>query len=303
MKKTALLILSALLVLTFASCSSDEQNDLTSSLDGYIAPTYTHTVDIENNDADGTITFAEGAGDTAVIADYVGPYTSHNLVIPEVIEDRTVTSIGDEAFYFCTSLISVTIPDEVESIGDWAFAGCTALKTIVIPSSVTSIGEGAFYGCNSLESIVFEGVALESIGNFAFKDCNTLASISCTASENTNLPSMLNTIGAMAFEGCSELTSVVTPAALTTIGDLAFYNCTGLNAPGALDLSLSVNIPESNADTADEDEEIVGLGKFIFNGIDKENIKTTAGTVVASYVEAMEADEEAATESSATDAE
>ena len=68
----------------------------------------------------------------------------------------SVTSIGEYAFYDCDSLTSVTIGDGVTSIGEGAFAYCYDMTSITIPSSVTSIGEGAFYGCDSLTSAVFE---------------------------------------------------------------------------------------------------------------------------------------------------
>jgi len=56
-----------------------------------------------------------------------------------------VTSIGDRAFYKCTSLTSVTILNNVTSIGGWAFADCSNLTSVTIPASVTSIGKNAFH--------------------------------------------------------------------------------------------------------------------------------------------------------------
>ena len=58
-----------------------------------------------------------------------------------------VRIICDEAFYYCTSLSSLVIPNSVTSIGDRAFCGCRSLTDIVIPDSVTSIGNCAFSGC------------------------------------------------------------------------------------------------------------------------------------------------------------
>ena len=79
-----------------------------------------------------------------------------------------VTSIGDAAFYKCTSLTSITIPGRVTSIGDGAFDSCTSLTSITIPNGVTSIGEAAFYGCNSLTAVTFLGEA-PKIANDAFE--------------------------------------------------------------------------------------------------------------------------------------
>ena len=72
------------------------------------------------------------------------------LIIPSKIDNKTVTSIGDEAFYRCESLSSITIPDSVTSIGEGAFAYCDSLSSITIPDSVASIGESAFDECDSL---------------------------------------------------------------------------------------------------------------------------------------------------------
>ena len=64
---------------------------------------------------------------------------------------NSVTSIGGYAFECCSTMVSMTIPESVKSIGDHAFGFCHGLKSITIPNSVTSIGHGAFYYCSSLE--------------------------------------------------------------------------------------------------------------------------------------------------------
>ena len=85
-----------------------------------------------------------------------------------VIEDG-VTSIGDEAFYYCTGLTSITIPDSVTSIGEEAFYGCTGLTSITIPDSVTSIGENTF-ACTGLTNVSI-GNNVKYIGDQAFSWC------------------------------------------------------------------------------------------------------------------------------------
>lgn len=84
-----------------------------------------------------------------------------NIIIPETVvyNELTyrVTSIGKEAFAFCDSLTSITIPDSVKRIGWKAFLDCESLEEIIIGNSVKGIGRHAFDGCDSLLSIAYQG--------------------------------------------------------------------------------------------------------------------------------------------------
>ena len=95
------------------------------------------------------------AKQATVIAKSSGWY-SGEVVIPESVEfngiSHSVMSIGDHAFYRCSGLTSVTIPNSVTSIGVGAFSGCYRLTSVTIPNSVTSIGSYAFYNCYGLTS-------------------------------------------------------------------------------------------------------------------------------------------------------
>ena len=88
----------------------------------------------------------------------------------------SVTVIGDNAFSDCYGLTSVIIPDSVTYIADYAFVYCEGLTSIIIPNSVTSIGNGAFRYCNSLTSVTI-GRGVTSIGNYAFESCYKLVEV------------------------------------------------------------------------------------------------------------------------------
>ena len=127
---------------------------------------------------------------------------SGDFVIPSTITYKsktfTVTSIGNNAFRYCSSLTSVTIPNSVTSIGESAFEYCRGLTSVLIPNSVTSIG-----GC-------------------AFIDCTGLTSIT--------IPNSVTSIKWDAFNGCSGLTSVVIPKSVKQTGTDVFKDCSNLKS-------------------------------------------------------------------------
>ena len=96
-----------------------------------------------------------------------------NSVIPI---DCSITSIGDYAFYNCTGLTSVIIPDSVTSIGRYTFKSCTGLRSITIGNSVKSIDFNAFNGCTGLTSVIIPD-SVTSIGDSAFGGCSSLQEI------------------------------------------------------------------------------------------------------------------------------
>ena len=127
--------------------------------------------------------------------------------------------IGSYAFYGCSSLKSITIPNSVTSIGDAAFSGCKGLTSVTLGNSVTSIEYSAFYKCSSLTSVTI-GNSVTSIGMYAFKNCSALTSIT--------IPNSVTSIGYQAFYNCSALTSVTIGNSVTSIRDGAFRECSAL---------------------------------------------------------------------------
>lgn len=99
-----------------------------------------------------------------------------SVEIPEEIGGKKVTGIGEKAFYRCSGLTDVAIPDSVTYIGNSAFCGCTGLTDIAIPDGVTSIGEDAFGFCEGLTSVTIPD-SVTSIGTWAFESCSGLTDI------------------------------------------------------------------------------------------------------------------------------
>ena len=185
---------------------------------------------IEHNGINYTVLTAPSGEENGTVE--VGPNldASGNITIPAIItageNTYTVTSIGDDAFCFCSSLTSVDIPDSVTSIGGFAFYYCTGLTSVDIPGSVTSIGGYAFGGCSSLTEVTIPD-SVTSIGIGAFSECPSLTSV--------DIPDSVTSIGNFAFYDCIGLTSVDIPDGVTSIGDGAFFRCSGLT---------SVDIPD-----------------------------------------------------------
>ena len=144
-----------------------------------------------------------------------------NKKIMSYIIPDSVTSIGDGAFFNCSSLSSLVIPNSVVSIGDGAFRGCSSLSSLAIPNSVTSIGDSAFEDCSSLRSLVIAD-SVTSIGDFAFNGCSSLCSLV--------IPDSVVSIGNGAFRGCSSLRGLVIPDSVTSIGFHAFEDCSSLSS-------------------------------------------------------------------------
>ena len=163
--------------------------------------------------------------------------TQSDIVIPREINGISVTSIGSWAFYGCSSLTSVTIPDSVTSIGYGAFRGCSSLMSVTIPDSVTSIGSGAFEGCpikvatlpasaiSSIQKSALETVVITSGTSIPFNEF-----YGCTSLKSVTIPDSVTSISEYAFYGCSSLTSVTIPNSVTSIGYRAFMYCTSLTS-------------------------------------------------------------------------
>lgn len=132
--------------------------------------------------------------------------------------NKAVTKIEDSAFSGCSSLISVSIGNEVVTIGDYAFRDCNNLTSVTLGNSVTTIGIQAFLNCSSLTSIIIPD-SVTTIGGMAFRDSGLT---------NVTIPDNVTTIGNSAFMDCDSLTGVTIGSGVTTIESSAFANCDNL---------------------------------------------------------------------------
>ena len=162
--------------------------------------------------------------------------------ITKVIISNSVTSIGDSAFNNCTNLTSIEIPNSVTSIGNNVFSRCEKLRGISIPDSVTELKDGVFMNCKSLRSVTLPD-SIKRIGKSTFEDCAGLTSVTiphsvveidnrafsgCTSLSHIEIPHGTTKIGRYAFSGCSGLKSVVLSDGVTEIYQMAFRNCKAL---------------------------------------------------------------------------
>ena len=177
--------------------------------------------------------------DTTTSANIHQIYTN---CIQKIEIGANVVRIGDYAFYNCSSLASITIPDGVTSISLQAFRSCYSLVSVTIPDGVTSIENNTFEVCYSLMNIAIPA-GITSIGSYAFRACTSLTSITipngvtnirnstfnlCHALTNITIPDGVISIENDAFNNCQSLTNIAIPDKVTSIGTKAFLSCYSL---------------------------------------------------------------------------
>ena len=215
--------------------------------------------------------YATNSDNTVTITGYYGPDGA--VVIPSTIRGKTVASIGFQAFYGCSNMTGVTIPNSITSIRNGAFVGCSGLTSIMIPNSVTYIGSTAFAICTGLTSITIPN-SVTYLGDSLFLFCDNLTTITVDEGNfayssvagilfNKDQTALLDyppgkvgsyaisncvtRIGVGAFDNCTNLFGITIPNSVTNIGSGAFVTCNGLN---------NVAVPDS----------VTSMGKLAFSG-------------------------------------
>ncbi len=149
--------------------------------------------------------------------------------VPATLKRVTITGgeIPLGAFYNCTYVTDIVLPDGLTDISDYAFCYCRSLDNIIIPDNVSAVGQYAFADCHSLTKINVPD-KVTSISEYTFSKCYKL--------NNVSIPANVTSIGSCAFEKCYSLEQITLSTKLKTIGNASFSNCTSL---------ISVTIPEN----------------------------------------------------------
>ena len=204
---------------------------------------------------------------TVEITGYKG--SEQKVDVPEKINKKSVTRIGNLAFKNCTKITSIAMPDSVVYIGRSAFYNCTSLKSITIPDGVKEIGYAAFSECAGLVSAKIPD-NVTKIGDSAFINCANLTKIDVTAGNKYyssangvlfnkdkseiicypagiknvgySIPDGVTVIRDRAFNKCISLNSITIPKSVQDIDTYSFFGCTSLEA---------INVAASNKNYAD----------------------------------------------------
>lgn len=231
--------------------------------------------------ADGTLTIT---GSTATAFTAKG-----QLVLPDAIDGKPVTAIGEEAFkglsgfsgpltlpqgltsigahafYYCTGLTGpLTLPQGLREIGDAAFYHCAGFTgDLTIPDSVTALGWRAFFECSGFNGALTLGKGLTALSDEVFQDCTGFTSLTLSPG--------LTEIGDYAFSGCDGLTGDLTiPDSVTALGSRAFSDCSGFDGTLTLGKGLT-SIGDyafsscSGFTSLTLPEDLTSIGKYAFS--------------------------------------
>ena len=165
-----------------------------------------------------------GPGGTVTVPDgitEIGELAFYDTAPVHVIFSESLVKIGDQAFWRCSTLQHITLPNGLKSIWRHAFQGCTSLQSVTIPAGLEKIYGGAFDGCRGLTELILpDGIELDSD---SFRGCTGLTELvlpegirgassaftNCTGLTSVTLPETMDY--APSFRGCEKLRNVVLP--------------------------------------------------------------------------------------------
>ena len=163
--------------------------------------------------------------------------TDTNIVVPDTIDGRKVTVLGNSTFQYCTQasdIESVTLPDSLTTIEKNAFYNCEKLKSVTIPQNVSSIGLAAFVEGLSESSLTEIKVDPENPyfsekdGVVFSKDGTKLIVFPSGRSGDYQIPDGTVSVGDYAFYYCVNVSSITVPGSVRSLGEGAFGNCSSL---------------------------------------------------------------------------
>ena len=188
--------------------------------------------------------------------------------IPDTIEGCQVVELRDNAFYECSTLKHIDLPDTLRKIGHHVFYACSALEEISVPDSVTDIGMGAFCGCAELSSASLPDT-LSTLPESCFRSCTSLSDFT--------VPEGVSRIGAFCFSGCTSLKNVSLSSRLKGVGDCSFYMCSSLKGvyvpPSVKDIGICAfgYVPTDDGAEVAADFVLLGDGSSPVRDYAKEN--------------------------------
>ena len=195
-------------------------------------------------DSEGTLRITGSGAMTDYDLNNLPPWNDYSSSLKKAIIEEGVTVIGSSSFWYCESLISVTIPSTVERIHRNAFYSCSSLTKIDLPSGLTYFGDHVFTQCTKLTSLSIPEGMTRTSSNLC-SNCTSLSSVdlpstmelidsylfmNCVSLEHINFPEGLKDIGNSAFFGCSSLKGDLVLPEVKSIGSKAFYGCSSLTS-------------------------------------------------------------------------
>ncbi len=209
------------------------------------------------------------------------------VTIPEEVNGYRVSAIGQHAFYKCTEITEVVLPESIELIGRYAFSGCSSLSRIILPEDLEEIEHRAFYEATSLYQIEIPDNVL-FLGEACFRECTSLYSVyigegieeipedcfyKCASLKEIELSDEIVSIGEQAFAFCSCLQELPMSEGVEEIRSNAFQECVDL-----VEVELGSNVQRvyrevfsgcTNLETLIFGENVDSIAKHIVDGCKK----------------------------------